>query len=43
MTRVELDPSNPPPPSDWTEADRLTEEEIHAAALSDPDAQPATP
>ena len=43
ITKVRLDPANPPPPSDWTEADKLTEEEIHAAALSDPDAQPATP
>ena len=41
--RVRLDPANPPPQSDWTEFDKLTEEEIHAAALSDPDAQPATP
>jgi putative transcriptional regulator len=28
---------------DWTRADAMTEEEIHAAALSDPDAQPLTP
>jgi putative transcriptional regulator len=28
---------------DWTEADALTEAEIHAAALADPDAQPLTP
>ncbi len=41
--RYKLDPANPPPPTDWTEFDKLTEEEIHAAALSDPDAQPATP
>lgn len=27
---------------DWREADALTEEEIHAAALADPDAQPLT-
>jgi putative transcriptional regulator len=27
---------------DWTLADAMTEEEIHAAALSDPDAQPMT-
>ena len=41
--RVRLDPANPPPKSDWSEVDKLTEEEIHAAALSDPDAQPWTP
>ena len=28
---------------DWTRADAMTEEQIHAAALSDPDAQPLTP
>src|SRR5271156_2917757 len=28
---------------DWTRADAMTEAEIHAAALSDPDAQPLTP
>jgi putative transcriptional regulator len=27
---------------DWTEADALTDEEIHKAALADPDAQPLT-
>ncbi len=27
---------------DWSRADAMTEEEIHAAALSDPDAQPLT-
>jgi putative transcriptional regulator len=43
ITRVKLDPSHPLPASDWTEANKLTEEEIHAAALSDPDAQPWTP
>jgi putative transcriptional regulator len=42
ITKFRLDPANPPK-SDWTEADQLTDEEIHAAALSDPDAQPATP
>ncbi len=41
ITRVKLDPANPPE-SDWREVDKLTEDEIHAAALSDPDAQPAT-
>ena len=27
---------------DWTRADAMTPEDIHAAALSDPDAQPLT-
>jgi putative transcriptional regulator len=27
---------------DWSRADAMTDEEIHAAALSDPDAQPLT-
>jgi len=42
ITKVKLDPANPPK-SDWSAVDKLTEDEIHAAALSDPDAQPATP
>jgi putative transcriptional regulator len=28
---------------DWSRADAMTEAEIHAAALADPDAQPLTP
>ena len=28
---------------DWTRADTMTEAEIHAAAIGDPDAQPLTP
>jgi len=28
---------------DWKEADALTDAEIHAAALADPDAQPLSP
>ena len=28
---------------DWTHADAMTEAEIHAAAIRDPDAQPLTP
>jgi putative transcriptional regulator len=28
---------------DWRRADAMTEKEIHAAALADPDAQPLTP
>ena len=29
--------------NDWSRADAMTDEEIHAAALADPDAQPLTP
>ena len=44
ITRVTLDPDNPSKgKTDWEQVDTMTEEEIHAAALSDPDAQPATP
>jgi putative transcriptional regulator len=42
ITRFRLDPANPPK-TDWTAFDARTEEENHAAALADPDAQPATP
>jgi len=42
ITKFRLDPNNPPK-TDWSAADKLTDDEIHAAALSDPDAQPATP
>jgi putative transcriptional regulator len=28
--------------NDWSKADAMTDEDIHAAALSDPDAQPLT-
>jgi hypothetical protein len=28
---------------DWSRADAMTDEEIHAAALADPDGQPLTP
>jgi putative transcriptional regulator len=28
---------------DWKQADAMTDEQIHAAALADPDAQPLTP
>lgn len=28
---------------DWSRADALTDDQIHAAALADPDAQPLTP
>ena len=44
ITRVTLDPNNPSKGNtDWEEVDGMTEEEIRAAALSDPDAQPVTP
>ncbi len=29
-------------PHDWTRADQMTDAEVHAAALADPDAQPLT-
>ncbi len=41
-TKVRLDPANPPAKSDWSAVEKLTEDDIHAAALSDPDAQPWT-
>ena len=41
ITRYKPDPSKPHK-TDWTSADKLTDDEIHAAAISDPDAQPAT-
>ena len=41
ITRVKLDPANLPK-TDWTAFDARTEAENTAAALSDPDAQPAT-
>lgn len=41
ITTSKLDP-NDPPKTDWAEFDAMTEDERHAAALSDPDAQPAT-
>ncbi len=37
----DLDPANPPT-TDWAAFDALTDAERHAAALADPDAQPAT-
>ena len=42
ITRVKLDPANPPK-TDWTRFDARTEAENTAAALADPDAQPWTP
>ena len=41
ITRFKLDPNNPPK-SDWRALDAMSEEESHAAAVSDPDAQPLT-
>lgn len=41
ITKYKPDPAKPYQ-TDWTDADKLTDAEIHAAALSDPDAQPAT-
>ena len=44
ITKVVLNPNNPlKGKTDWKQVDGMTEEEIHAAALSDPDAQPVTP
>ena len=42
MISVEHNPGDPPieTGTDWAAVDALTEEQIHAAALSDPDAQP---
>ena len=42
ITKFKLDPANPPK-TDWTAFDARTEAQNTAAALSDPDAQPATP
>ena len=44
ITKVVLNPNNPSQgKTDWKQVDAMTEKEIHAAALSDPDAQPVTP
>lgn len=44
-TRVIVNPGDPLPrgKTDWARLDAMTEEEVMAAALSDPDAQPLTP
>ena len=42
MVRYSRD-SLPPDQTDWARVDALTDEEVTAAALSDPDAQPLTP
>ena len=41
LVHYHLDPAHPPK-SDWAAADAMTEAERHAAAIADPDAQPAT-
>ncbi len=41
ITRFKLDPKKPPN-TDWRPFDAMSEEERHRAALSDPDAAPAT-
>jgi putative transcriptional regulator len=41
ITRFKLDPKKPPK-SDWRAFDAMTAEERHQAALSEPDAPPAT-
>src|SRR5215468_7909872 len=44
-TRVTLKPGDTPPrgKTDWARLDAMTDEEVLAAARSDPDAQPLTP
>jgi putative transcriptional regulator len=44
-TRVTLKPGDSPPQgnTDWARLDAMTDEEVIAAARSDPDAQPLTP
>ena len=44
ITKVVHDPGDPLPDTgtDWARVDALTDAEVHAAALSDPDAQPLT-
>lgn len=41
ITKFKLDPKNPPK-ADWAAFDAMSEEERHAAALSDPDCQPTS-
>ena len=41
ITRFRLDPKRPPK-TDWRAFDAMNEQERHRAALSDPDAAPAT-
>ncbi|MGH9605594.1 MAG: helix-turn-helix domain-containing protein [Terracidiphilus sp.] len=45
MVWVDHEPGDPPveTDTDWAAVDALTDEQIHAAALADPDAQPIPP
>ena len=45
MVWVDHEPGDPPieTDTDWDAVDALTDEQIHAAALADPDAQPIPP
>lgn len=45
ITRVTVRADEPPPKgaTDWQRLDAMTDEEVTAAALADPDAQPSTP
>jgi len=44
-TKVTVKPGSPPPPSetDWARVDAMTDEEVAAAAMADPDAHALTP
>lgn len=44
-TRITVKPGDPLPQgaTDWARLEAMTDEEVRAAALSDPDAQPLTP
>ncbi len=44
-TKMTVKPGDPPPrgDTDWARVEAMTEEEVLAAALSDPDAQPLSP
>ena len=43
ITKFKFDPNNPPRgKTDWEKVNAMSDEEINAAALSDPDAQPLT-
>jgi putative transcriptional regulator len=46
MKRIVISAANPKPPAgkaDWSRLDAMSEEERHAAALSDPDCPPLSP
>jgi len=44
ITRIKVDDPNnlPKGETDWDRVDTMTDKEVHAAALADPDAQPTT-